>query len=62
MRFAYDDSYHMGLSMMLYKVLCDDHVGFFSNGQAQKSMKACHHETLIIGDGTERSVLIMKSQ
>ena len=36
--FAYDDSYHMGLSMALYKVLCDDHAGCLCIGQNQTSM------------------------
>ena len=38
MRFAYDDSYHMDLSMVLYKVMCDDHAGCLSIGQVQRSI------------------------
>ena len=35
MRFSYDDNYYTDLSMALYKVLCDDHAGYFCIGQDQ---------------------------
>ena len=38
MRFAYDDSYHIDLSILPYKVLCDDHAGCLGIGQDQTSM------------------------
>ena len=30
-RFLYDDIYHTGLSIVLYKVLCDDHTSCLSS-------------------------------
>ena len=40
MRFANDDSYHMNLSMVLYKVLCNDHTGCLDIGQDQTTMSS----------------------
>ena len=37
-RFFYDNSYHKGLSMTMYKALCNNHASYLGNGQDQTSI------------------------
>ena len=38
MKFGYDDSHHRDLSIVVYKVLCDDHISFLTIGLDQTNM------------------------
>ena len=58
MRFFYDDSYDMGLSMVLCKVLYDDHTNYLGIKQDQTSMSLWDQT---MESKIERSVSFVKS-